>query len=443
MGGLLEPGDVVDGKYAIERIIGRGGAGYVAVARHLVLDRLVALKFLRPERQLDSDLSKRFVREARAAAQMKGPHVARVLDADTSRAGGPYLVMELLEGEDMAAHLRRRGPMPVAEAVDCILQACEAVQEAHSLRIIHRDLKPANLFLTSDEGRPFVKVLDFGLSKEIGGAPTAENLTDSNHVVGSPHFMAPEQIRTPKDVDERTDIWALGATLFDLLTGHVPFEGRSMMEVCAALLCGPPPRIDRYRSDVPAALEEVVLRCLRIEASERPQSITELAELLLPFAPASAQKGIARTGPVPRVRWARASGRRLALAAGLTAGIGLAFLAWRVKSAPLMGSVVRERTPAAEEVAQTAPLAPAEPVGAEPGLPLVPSAIAAAPIAAHRDAVPGYKAAHAVTAELHVPERAAQKPPDPPPAETRTRPSCAQPFYIDSQGLKAVRAECL
>src|SRR5580700_2821988 len=139
MGGMLQPGDVVDGKYAIERIVGRGGAGYVAVARHLVLDRRVALKFLRPELQLEPGLCKRFVREARAAAQMKGPHVARVLDADASRTAGPYLVMEFLEGEDMAVRLRRGGPLCVAEAADCVLQACEAVHEAHALRIVHRD----------------------------------------------------------------------------------------------------------------------------------------------------------------------------------------------------------------------------------------------------------------------------------------------------------------
>ncbi|HSY21539.1 MAG TPA: protein kinase [Polyangiaceae bacterium] len=460
MGGMLQPGDVVDGKYAIERIVGRGGAGYVAVARHLVLDRRVALKFLRPELQLEPDLCKRFVREARAAAQMKGPHVARVLDADASRTAGPYLVMEFLEGEDMAVRLRRGGPLRVAEAADCVLQACEAVHEAHALRIVHRDIKPANLFLTATaEGTPFVKVLDFGLSKEIGRAYGAENLTDSNHVVGSPHFMAPEQIRTPKDVDERTDIWALGATLFDLLTGHVPFGGGSMMEVCAALFYGPPPTITRYRSDVPPALEAIVLRCLRVEPCERPQSIAELAELLAPFASASARQCVARieaTGTFGATAVARRTHatQRLAVAIGLAAALALAAMVLRARSAPL--------PPAASPAPPTLALArgvtgppPGAPVpheppqggstlsnarGAELGDSDEPRGLIAVSLPP-RDSAPARKPVRLRAAEVRIPA----------PTEAESRPqaaepraqACAQPFYIDRQGLKAVRPECL
>ena len=435
MGGMLEPGDVVDGKYAIERIVGRGGSGYVALARHLVLDRRVALKFLRPELQLEPDLGKRFVREARAAAQMKGPHVARVLDADASRAAGPYLVMEFLEGEDMAVRLRRSGPLAVAEAVDCVLQACEAVHEAHALRIVHRDLKPANLFLTATaEGAPFVKVLDFGLSRGIGRAYEAENLTDSNHVVGSPHFMAPEQIRTPKDVDERTDIWALGATLFDLLTGHVPFGGGSMMEVCAALFYGPTPQITRYRSDVPPALEALVLRCLRVEPCERPQSVAELAELLVPFGPASARQCLARieaTATSGAAAAARRKAWRLPVAIGLAACLALVAMLLRVRS--VSPPAVRPAPPAlafAEITVPTLPAAPEEPAARDGDEPRTLFAASSPP----RDSAPAGKPLRLRAAEV----RAL--------APTEADPNvqgCTRPFYIDRQGLKAVRPECL
>jgi tRNA A-37 threonylcarbamoyl transferase component Bud32 len=462
MGGMLQPGDVVDGKYAIERIVGRGGAGYVAVARHLVLDRRVALKFLRPELQLEPGLCKRFVREARAAAQMKGPHVARVLDADASRTAGPYLVMEFLEGEDMAVRLRRGGPLCVAEAADCVLQACEAVHEAHALRIVHRDIKPANLFLTATaEGTPFVKVLDFGLSKEIGRAYGAENLTDSNHVVGSPHFMAPEQIRTPKDVDERTDIWALGATLFDLLTGHVPFGGGSMMEVCAALFYGPPPAITRYRSDVPPALEAIVLRCLRVEPCERPQSIAELAELLAPFASASARQCVARieaTGTSGAAAVARRtrSTRRLAVAIGLAASLALAAMVLRARSAPLPAAspappplaLARGATvPAPPGVAEAEPHEPPQggfTLANAPAAEIDDSDETRALLAVSsppRDSAPARKPVRLRAVEVRVPAPTEAEP-HAQAAEPRAQ-ACAQPFYIDRQGLKAVRPECL
>src|ERR1700730_9735210 len=260
MGGRVQPGEVLDGKYAVERIVGQGGTAYVVAAQHLILRRRVALKFLRPELAVQPEIGRRFLREAQAAAQMRGYHVARVMDADTLRTGEPYLAMEFLEGEDLAAVIRRCGHLSVSDAADYLLQACEAVREAHTLKVVHCDLKPGNLFLTQGpDGKPCVKVLDFGLSKVLTPDAGSLSLTDSNLVVGSPHFMSPEQIRTPRDVDERTDIWSLGATLFAMLTGHVPFGGRSMIEVCGALLCGPAPSVRRLRADVPAELEEVVL----------------------------------------------------------------------------------------------------------------------------------------------------------------------------------------
>jgi serine/threonine protein kinase len=300
MGGRVQPGEVLDDKYAVERMVGEGGTGYVVAAQHLILRRRVALKFLRPELAAHPELGRRFLREAQAAAQMRGDHVARVMDADTLRTGEPYLVMEFLEGQDIAAVLRRCGHLSVSDATAYLIQACEAVGEAHALKVVHRDLKPGNLFLTQGpDGKPWVKVLDFGLSKVLTHDGILQGLTDSNHVVGSPHFMSPEQIRTPRDVDERTDIWSLGATLFAMLTGHVPFDGRSMIEVCGALLCGPAPRVRLLRAEVPAELEAVVLRCLRVEPADRYESVAALSRALAPFAGEISHAGPERTHSTP------------------------------------------------------------------------------------------------------------------------------------------------
>jgi tRNA A-37 threonylcarbamoyl transferase component Bud32 len=454
MGGTVQPGEVLDGKYAVERIIGRGGSGYVAAAQHLVLQQRVALKFLRPELGEKPDVCRRFLREAQAAARMKGEHVARVLDADTLQSGEPYLVMEYLEGEDVAALLRRRERLTVAEATDYVLQACEAVHEAHTLRIIHRDVKPANLFLTrTPEGTARIKVLDFGLSKVLGWEGGTESLTDSNHIMGSPYFMSPEQIRTPREVDERTDIWSLGATLFNLLTGHVPFDGASMMEVCAALLCGPAPQITRFRSDVPPQLEVVVLRCLRIEPQERHGSVVELARELIPFAPESSRASLARmeaigaaSGAAPRApgdgrrtRLLAAGGVAIALLAITCLGVAHAISSHRAKEPPvadrpapppamlpsMMSDVARSGVPAASSAdePQTAPEGGLSHDVAEARVLRMPPRAAVSLSAPPRKAavVPAVVASAAHSAPA----------------------ACSEPFYIDAQGLKAIRPGCL
>lgn len=281
----LKTGDVIAGKYLLERIVGRGGVGVVVAAQHMMLRKRVALKFLRPELANEPEVIGRFVREAQAAAQIRGEHVARVLDADTLETGAAFLVMEYLEGKDLATVLRDDGPLPVDFAVDCILQACDGIAEAHALGIVHRDIKPANLFLTrSPDGSPFVKVLDFGLSKVLR-RDSFGALTADHHVIGSPHFMSPEQMRSSRDVDVRTDVWALGAVLYTLLTGHVPFDGSFLTEICSAILTGEMRGLRELRPDVPEGLEEVVGACLRLEPAERYASLAELARALTPFAP--------------------------------------------------------------------------------------------------------------------------------------------------------------
>jgi serine/threonine-protein kinase len=277
---------VVAGKYVIKGVIGSGGVGVVVAADHRTLRCPVALKFLRPEIAHDPQVVQRFLREAHAAASLRSEHVARVMDADSTESGSAYLVMELLEGRDFAALLRDQGRLPIPTAVDYLMQACHAVAEAHSLGIVHRDIKSANLFLTRRaDGTPLVKVLDFGLSK-AERTPSQATLTKDDHVMGSPHFMSPEQMRSSREADARSDIWSLGVVLYTLLAGRVPFEGTFLTEVCAAVLSGSSPALTTLRPEVPTDLAAVVDRCLRLEPDDRFQTVAELVAALAPFAAA-------------------------------------------------------------------------------------------------------------------------------------------------------------
>ncbi|HTN90959.1 MAG TPA: serine/threonine-protein kinase, partial [Sorangium sp.] len=259
-------GDVLAEKYEVERVLGEGGMGVVVAARHLLLGERVAIKFLLPQARERADLVARFLREGQAAARIRSEHVTRVYDVGTLARGEPYLVMEYLEGTDLKALLRNRGPLPVELACDYLLQACEALAEAHALGIIHRDLKPGNLFLSQRaDGSPLIKVIDFGISKmALAAEPAARkerDMTESSAMLGSPLYMAPEQMVSSKSVDARADVWSMGAILYQLLTGATPFHGDSVMEIYDRILEGPP-RASALRVDVPERLEWVVQRCL-------------------------------------------------------------------------------------------------------------------------------------------------------------------------------------
>lgn len=287
---LPRPGDVIAGKYVIRDVIGRGGVGVVIAADHKALRCPVALKFLRPEVSCEPQVVQRFLREAHAAARLRSEHVARVMDAGSTDDGAAYLVMELLAGRDFATLLKEEGPLPAARAVDYLLQACDAVAEAHALGIVHRDLKAANLFLTRRaDGRPLVKVLDFGLSK-IERTPSQATITTEHHVIGSPHYMSPEQMRSSREVDARSDIWSLGVVLYTLLAGRKPFEGTYLTEVCAAVLSSKPPALSALRPELPPGLVEVVERCLQVEPEDRFQTVAELAAALAPFGAPSSER---------------------------------------------------------------------------------------------------------------------------------------------------------
>jgi serine/threonine-protein kinase len=274
----------------VDRVLGSGSMGVVAAAFHLEFEQAVAIKFVSPDALGEPEVAARFRREVRAAAKIKGEHVARVLDVGALDNGLPYMVMELLEGRTLEDELSARGFLPVAEAVDYVLQAIEALAEAHAAGIVHRDLKPANLFLSrrADRSR-VVKVLDFGVSKSLVESESNLRLTRTGTIVGSPLYMSPEQLRAEKTPDTRSDIWTLGAILFELVSGRTPHSANSIPDLYAKLLRDAPNPISRYGAEIAPEFEAVVRRCLRLEPAERFADVSELSQALLPFAPARAR----------------------------------------------------------------------------------------------------------------------------------------------------------
>ncbi len=291
------PGEILDGKYRIEGTLGQGGMAIVLAATHLHLEERVAIKLLLPQWAEDPEFIDRFMREGRSAIKIRSEHVVRVLDVGVVEAR-PYLVMEYLEGSDLDALIATGGPLPVSVAVDYLLQACEAIAEAHASGIIHRDLKPANLFLTHRaDGSPCMKVLDFGISKLMNGPRNSGfdmRTTQPSMVMGSPHYMSPEQMASARDVDERTDIWAIGAILHELIAGAPPFKGDTMTALCATILKDPPPPLTTLRADVPHGLEAIVARCLKKEPAARYANVADLAAALAEFGSPAARASAER-----------------------------------------------------------------------------------------------------------------------------------------------------
>lgn len=297
----VNEGEILAGKYRVERVLGVGGMGVVVAALHLQLDERVAIKFLLPEALSNAEAVARFAREARAAVKIKSQHVARVIDVGTLETGAPYMVMEFLKGQDLSNHLRQHGALPISDAVDFVLQACEALAEAHALGIVHRDLKPANLFLTTlADGSPCVKVLDFGISKVTNPAASGPDLgmTKTQAVMGSPLYMSPEQMASTRDVDGRADLWAIGTILYELLTGRVPFNADTMPQLCAMILQYPPDAPQSIRPDIPEGLTQVVLRCLEKDRNRRFANVAELAASLAPFGSRAASRSAERVSRV-------------------------------------------------------------------------------------------------------------------------------------------------
>jgi len=466
----VREGEVIAGKYRIDRILGAGGMGMVVAAHHIDLDERVAIKFLLPQVLGHPDAVVRFVREARAAVKIQNEHVARVFDVSRLEDGTPYIVMERLDGSDLAAWLDRDGPLPVEQAVEFVLQACEAIAEAHALGIVHRDLKPANLFVTRRrDGALSVKVLDFGISKTTGlvGSGPDVRMTKTSALMGSPLYMSPEQMQTPRDVDSRSDIWSLGIILYELLSGDPPFLADTVPELVLEVVHGELAPLRAARPGVPAGLEAVIKKCLQKRRDNRYESIGELAVALLPFGPASAKASVARISGV--LRGSGLSGSALAVSTpsdnvylastGATSSWGKTnaphtrrpwlFGAALVVAVALGAAAFRAATgpsPAAEPEASataagvdttahssTAPAASPAPVAVEP-----PARIAEAPSALPPAATPDAGARATKPPSVRTAPRTTKAPK---PASAKQ--SCDPPFTIDANGHKVPKAWCL
>jgi serine/threonine-protein kinase len=267
----------------------------------------------------------RFLNEARAAAQLESEHVTRVLDMGRTDAGAPFLALELLDGADLARVLAERQPLPVVDVVGWVVQALDAVAEAHALGIVHRDLKPANLFLARRrDGTEIVKILDFGISKNLAATGATPRLTATSSILGSPVYMAPEQVRNAKTVDSRADVWSVGVALYELLTGQLPFRADNIAELFVAILEHTPTPMRPLRSDLPPPLEPVIMRCLARNVEERFADVGDLAQALAPFGP----PGIEAT--VERVRRVLRAGRSAAAGKARGASRRRALLRWIV-----------------------------------------------------------------------------------------------------------------
>ncbi len=456
----IRQGEVLAGKYLVDRILGEGGMGVVVAAHHLQLDTRVAIKLLRPELVANPEAVARFTREARAAVRISSERVARVLDVGVLESGSPYMVMEFLEGTDLSAAVARRGPLPVDEVVEYVLQACEAIAEAHSLGIVHRDLKPANLFcIRRPDGTTSIKVLDFGISKvTLGPSDPEMAMTKTTMMMGSPYYMSPEQMQSSRDVDARTDVWALGVILYEAVGGRVPFQGQTLPEVCVRIATQPPAPLLNLRPDAPLALEAVILRCLEKDRDRRYASVAELAAALTDLAtprarlsietilrtaraaggaaiplPAGAITGAGDTGTVgPFGRTTPgASGRRAAaiigiLSAALFIGAFLVLMALHSSGTAHPTSAIAS-APATSIAAPRAAASLAQaPAPAETIAPLPSETASARPVA------PAPSARR---------QQAPAAPPAPPPS-AKPRPNCDPNFTLDAQGEKHFKPEC-
>jgi len=297
-------GDRIADKYEVIRLLGSGTMAFVVAARHVELDKIVAIKCLRPEVLADVDLVDRFAREAREWAKIENEHVASVFDVGTMPNNAPFIVMEYVEGKGLGTLLREKGTAPVACATEYLLEGCEALAAAHAIGIVHRDVKPDSLFLArSTQGLDVIKLLDFGIAKLALTSSTVDGSgprVKTMELTGTPVYMSPEQIRASTDLDARTDIWSLGCVLYELLAGHPPFEAASITFLTASILERPAPSLRERRPDVPEELEAVLSRCLAKDPNGRFQSVSQLAHALYPFAPRRAQLTVERCSQILR-----------------------------------------------------------------------------------------------------------------------------------------------
>jgi len=377
----IGPNDLLLRKYRIQGVVGRGGTSVVFAARHEQLGTRVAIKVLTVSADAEEEATRRFLREARAAAALRSPHVARILDVDIDERGRRCQVMELLEGRDLSRVIGEESPLPIEQAVGYVSHVCAGMEEAHAAGILHRDLKPQNVFLTTaPTGEPLVKILDFGVSKIIDAALriTASSTTQSGVLIGTPLYMSPERLKSPGEAEPRADVWAVGAILFELLTGKRPFVAATLPGLIAVLLSDDPPSSVRAaRPDVPDALAKIIESCLQKDLAQRMPSMARLREALAPWTPAWARGGARSLVPTvgkPSARPSNATkgtiGRRVwAFGVGVLSVIAVVIAAAAVRSregafVPTPRSFA-SRAPEHRTPAPPPPVVSVEPLGAE------------------------------------------------------------------------------
>ena len=293
------PGDVIGGKYRIVRLIGDGGMGTVYEARHEFLETTVALKFLHSELAQRAGLGSRFLQEARVSARIRSPHVTHVTDVDQTADGSPYLVMELLHGEPLQQAMDRRGKLPPEQAIDFALQILSGLESAHAIGVVHRDLKPDNVFIVPATGGPLLKLIDFGIAKLRASTEFQKGLTRAGVIMGTPEYMAPEQLFAAENVDHRADLYSLGVILFEMLSGRRPTDGEDVEAIVASVVSGNVRHLGNLEPGLAPGLIAVVERALRPDREARFGSALEMRVALAPYAGVLSYAGRLAASPEP------------------------------------------------------------------------------------------------------------------------------------------------
>jgi len=276
---VLKPGTVIADRYSVVRLIGEGGMGVVYEARHTSIGRRVALKVVHKEYSSNAVAIERFQQEAKVAATIGHINICEVMDFGVTDDGLAYIVMEYLEGESLATILGRERRLPVDVAMSILMQIMDALEEVHAKGILHRDLKPENVFITNIKGHgAVVKILDFGISKVMKPGSDSMRLTQTGAMVGTPYYMSPEHVRAKGDIDQRTDLYACGVILYEMVTGEVPFKGESYSQIIAAILEDPPPDPTRLTPGLSQAVVDFIQWGMQRDREKRPQTAAEYRE---------------------------------------------------------------------------------------------------------------------------------------------------------------------